>query len=189
MGDQHGSRCWPLVLCGSRRSRLGKSWYASIPKAQSRASLTPLPTHSRTGELLLKIVLQPVGLFPWDVITLPGNAVCDAPPQPCRVDDYVQGEAAVASFVSTCDDGPRELASCSALPTATRDEVVLVASMHCARSNSGARQEKDCHLVVLKVACRTPEGGLPRMQVLWQQTRKLPRNLDHANMMCADTGH
>ena len=142
----------------------------------------------------MKVGVQPVGLYPWDVVTLPGDSTVftgNALLQPCY-DGSAQGEAAgstVASFVSTCDDEPRELASCSASsPTTTRDEVVLVASMHCARSISGARQEKDCRLVVLRVACITPEGGLPRMRVLWQQTRELPRNLDHANMMCADTG-
>lgn len=174
------------MLCGPQRSRLSGSGYASTQPAQLKHSLTLSPTP--TGTLLLKIALQPIGLHPWDVVSFPGSTVVDALFRPCG-DGSAQDEAtgnAADTFTAPCD-GPSLLASRSALP-ATEDEVVLVASMHCARSISGARQEKDCRLALLKVACSTPEGGLPRMRVMWQHTRELPKNFDHGNMMCADTG-
>ena len=157
---------------------------------------------SAAGTLLLRVALDPgaQGLFPWDVVTLPGSAECmmhgdiewrekstDAeglfgdggtcdPSRGVRVPlpllDPSEGD--VTSFEKSDDS------------TSNDNAVLVIASMHCGQSLRTSTQDRDCRLVVAKVDCSSSEKGQAVMKLVWQRSRSLPGYCGHANMMCPD---
>lgn len=67
-----------------------------------------------------------------------------------------------------------------------KEEVTLVATMHCSRTLRGAKTDKDCRLVTLHLLCSLGEGGAPQVRLAWQHVAALPPDIDHSNACCVD---
>ncbi len=123
------------------------------------------------GVLLGALELQPAGLFPWDVVALPGGSV----------DETTLFSPSKGANSTEIEESIRPQGTPS-LKDVPGNRVILVATMHCGKSLRGSKEDKNCWLTCLEASFR----GEKKPKVSWQHAVPLPSNLDHVNMMCSD---